>query len=244
MKRIFYLIISVFILFSCSNKAERYFRQAELLEAEDKLDEAISYLDMAIVEDSMYLPAYINRAVDKSILGNYSEAIADYTKAIEIDSTFILAFLNRGKNKCRQNYYLSAIEDYNTALRLKEYDDKLYQGAYISIHLDESFFGNNNERIPIPWNEPSIPEILYERAIAYYYIDSLQLALNDFNVCIRIGNKAETSAETSFYWVGDCYYWRGFILLGSEKEQACKDFQRAAFLGVTEAQEALKNNCY
>lgn len=61
-RHVFYLFILLFV--SCTNNAEKYFKEAELLENENKLEEAIKLLDKAIAEDENYLPAYLNRGVD------------------------------------------------------------------------------------------------------------------------------------------------------------------------------------
>jgi len=71
---------------SCNTKSsETYFTEATRLEEQDKLPGAIRLLDKSIERDSNYLPAYINRAVDKAMLGNYKAAIQDYDIVIGKD---------------------------------------------------------------------------------------------------------------------------------------------------------------
>ena len=53
----------------------------------------------SIDKDSDYLLSYLNRGVDKSMLGDYKGAIEDYNEVIKRDSNNTLALLIRGKNK-------------------------------------------------------------------------------------------------------------------------------------------------
>lgn len=234
------VVFSLFLLFSCTNKAEKYFKEAELLEQSDRLPEAINFLDKAIEEDENYLPAYINRGAYKSMLGDYRGAIQDYCIIIEKDSSNILSYHNRGKNKKRLGEYNKAISDFGKALSLKGYDGSA--GPVILIKIDNSLFETPSDKYLC--YEPTISEILYERSIAYFYLDSLSQALNDLNYCISKGNLSQTDKETDFMLVSDCYYWRGFIFLKmGHKEKGCEDLHKAAELSVPEAESEIEKYC-
>lgn len=237
-KHILPLFFFITMFPSCNiNKAEQYFNKAELLEEEGNLQEAIEMLDKAIVEDENYIAAYINRGSDKSLLGNYTDAITDYSIAIKIDSTNILAYLNRGKNKKRLSDDIGAINDFNKGLALKGYKDGLLTITFVG----NPFFNIDDGQTSI---EPTISEILYERGIAYFYTDSLQQALSDFNYCISKGNIPKTNREFEFEEVNDCYYWRGLVYLKSGyKEKGCEDLNIADNMGVPEAKEEIEKYC-
>ncbi|WP_419033899.1 tetratricopeptide repeat protein [Dysgonomonas gadei] len=238
-KQLFCLTIIVAIFFSCKpNKAQQYFNEAELLEQKGKTEEAIRLLDKAIAEDTNLIAAYINRGASKSMLKDYMGAIADYTAVIKIDSTYALAYLNRGKSKKRIENYNDAILDFNTALKLKGYGD------FITVtFVDNPFFHVDEDR---EYLEPTINEILYERGIAYFYIDSLKQAFSDFSFCISEGNIPQSNkrGEFEFNAVNDCYYWRGFVYLKlGYKDKGCKDLHKAAELGITEAIYEIERYC-
>lgn len=58
------------LLISCDLKsAPDYFNMASRLETQGDIKGAIKLLDQAIEKDPKYLPAYINRGVDKALLG-------------------------------------------------------------------------------------------------------------------------------------------------------------------------------
>lgn len=237
-KYIFLLFFLITIFSSCNtNKAEQYFNKAELLEEGGNLQEAIKMLDKAIAEDENYIAAYINRGVDKSLLADYAGAITDYSMAIKIDSTNILAYLNRGKNKKRLSDNIGAIDDFNKGLALKGYQNV---GLTI-VYIDNPFFNINDGKNYI---EPSIDEILYERGIAYFYLDSLLLAFSDFNYCISNNKTFQTSRNSNFEIVNDCYYWRGLVYLKlGYKEKGCEDLHDAASFGITEAIDDIQKYC-
>ena len=74
----------------------------------------------------------------------------------------------------------------------------------------------------------------FERAIAFYNIDSLKNSSNDFKYCIN-----------SNFMKADCYYYVGYIYVAkSQKEIACKYFYQANNLGDTAALTAIKKYCH
>ncbi len=219
--RQFSILLIFFISFiACDFKSSNdYFTDAEKLSGQEKYKEAIILLDKAIEKDNKFLGAYINRGADKSALGDYKSAIEDYKNALEIDPENTLAFYNIGNNYKRLKDYRTAIENYNNA-----FDTKGGQKIYLDlipnefINSDYDVYGH---------------QIHFERGIAYYYIDSLQKAVNDFRFSI---NKNYMTAE--------CYCWLGYIYQSSgQKDVACKNFKRAKELGDKDAAEELKKYC-
>jgi tetratricopeptide (TPR) repeat protein len=76
-------------------------------------------------------------------------------------------------------------------------------------------------------------EIKFERGIAYYRIDSLNKAFDDFNFSIQ-----------KSYLLPDSYYWRGLIYLSyNMKDEGCKDLNKAMELGDPDAKDLWDKNC-
>jgi tetratricopeptide (TPR) repeat protein len=194
--------------------------EAEKLEEKGQYQEAIPLLDKAIENDPEYLGAYINRGADKSALGDYQEAIKDYQKVIELDSNNTLALFNIGNNYKRLEDYSTAIKYYNKAFETKG-GGQLYLDYTPNDFVDLSTFD-------VPGHE-----IAYERGLAYYDLDSLQLSANDMQVCIQ----KNYMIKESHYMIGACYFKAG------QMEQACKEFEIAANMGDKDAQDMIRDNC-
>ena len=207
---------------SCDFKSSAdYNAEAEKLEQEGKYLEAIPLLDKAIKKDPNNIYALINRGVDKSILEDYQGSIEDYTKIIEIDSDNTLALLNRGKNKKRLEDYQGAIDDFEKAIKTKG-SEILYMDK-----VENSFIETGFEF------DIAMEEIRFERGIARYNIDSLNLAFEDFNFCLEKNFERSSSL-----------YWRGIIYIayGMNKE-GCTDLNEAQKLGDPDAQEMIDKYC-
>jgi len=196
-------------------------KEAEKLEAEGKYKEAIILLDQAIEKDPKNIYALLNRAVDKSILEDYTGALEDYSTIIGIDPDNTLAIFNRGKNKWRLEDFSGAIADFNKAIKTKG-------GEHLYIEKTENGLIDTGSEFDV-----LMEEIKFSRGLAYYDIDSMKLAFEDFSFCIQ---KNHETAES--------YYWRGAIYLYFEmKKEACKDLDKSDELGNEYAKTMLEENC-
>ena len=123
-----------------------------------KFNEAIENFTKLIEIDKLNSNAYVNRALAKQYLGQYSDAILDLNKATEINPKYALAYLNRGNNKQFMNEDRSAISDYSKALQIE------IEFAPPPIHT-YSYIG---------------------RGASYHKIKKYKLAINDFNEAIKL----------------------------------------------------------
>ena len=221
MKQITILLTITLFVTSCDFKtAQDYLNEADKFSAQEKYKEAIELLDKAIEKDAEYLGAYINRGADKSALGNYKDAIKDYKMVLKLDSKNTLALYNIGNNYKRLKNYKTAIEFYNQAL-----DTKGSQTLYLDLKPNDF----------IDLSEFDVPghEIHYERGIAYYNIDSLQRAFNDFKAAIQ-----------KDYMIAECHFWLGFIHLSTgQTDLACENLKKSKQLGDKDAEVELKKYC-
>ena len=211
-----YLFSTVLLLFliSCDLKsASDYFNMASRLETQGDIKGAIKLLDQAIEKDPKYLPAYINRGVDKALLGDYRSAIADYNSVIKIAPANTLALFNRAKNEERLQNYLAAIDDLGRAINSKG-------GENLTIDLRQDSPIENGAEYDVPSGE-----IRFERAFIFYKIGNLRKAYQDLNACI-----------SQNYQMCPCLRMRGSIYLAyGKKEQGMNDLREAVMLGDTAA---------
>ncbi len=211
-------LVLVQLLTGCKS-AEDYVWEADRLSEQGKYHEAIVLLDKAIAKNPQLVSAYINRGADKSATGQFLEAIRDYQSAVAIEADNTLALFNIGNNYKRLDSFETAIGYYDKAMATKG------DGIYVDWHPNR--FVN-----PDPSDVPGY-EIIFERAIAHYYNDSIRLAYNDLKTALESG-----------YMVADCYYWLGFVYLSyRDKILACESFQKSKVLGNTDALEEIKRYC-
>jgi tetratricopeptide (TPR) repeat protein len=221
--RHFLMAIIICLATACdSTSSADYHKEAAKLDRVGKYKEAIPLLNKAIEKDARNIRALLDRAVDYSELKDYKNAIGDYSAVIKIDSNNALAFLNRGKNRKRLNDFVGAITDFNHAIATKG-------GEMIYTNKVENNFIDNGFEYDV-----SMEEIKFERGIAFYNIDSLKRAFDDFNFCI-----------SKKFLLSDSYYWRGLILLNTTnlKKVACKDLNKSKELGNTDAEALIVKYC-
>lgn len=160
-------------------------------------------------------------AVDKSTIEDFKGAIDGYSKVIELDNDNGLAYLNRGKTKKRLEDYKGSIADFDKAIATKG-------GELLYMDKVENSFVETGFEFDV-----KMEEIKFERGIAYFRIDSLRKAFDDFNFSIQ-----------KSYLLPDSYYWRGLIYLNyNMKDKGCRDLSKAMELGDPDAKDLLDENC-
>lgn len=216
------VVFSFVLLTGCDfRSSDDYHRAANKLEQEGKFIEAIACLDKAIRKEPRNVEALLDRAVDKSILNDFKGAIDDYSRVCELDSGNGLAFLNRGKNKMRLKDYTGALVDFDKAITTKG-GEPLYIDKVENPSFETGFE-----------YDVKMEEIKFERGIAYYRIDSLKKAFEDFNFCVQ-----------KSYLLPDCYYWTGMIYLRYDMNpEGCRNLRKAVELGAPNAKEILDKYC-
>lgn len=180
---------------------------------------------------------YYDNGCDKVSRKDYAGAITDFSEAIKRDSGFIQAYENRGVAKFYLKDNAGAISDYNKALKINpdDYNTHARRGwAEFNIHEYVAAIADFTKALERSRDNAHYYNI---RGQAKYHLHDLEGAIPDFDRAIR-------------YWAGDkyqkstAYYWRGIIKIDlGQKESACSDLRKAADLGYTEANEALKKYC-
>jgi tetratricopeptide (TPR) repeat protein len=216
------IVIVLIIITGCDFKSsEEYHKEANAFEEQEKFREAIALLDKAIEKNQHNIRALLDRAVDRSIVNDYKGSIEDYSKVVEVDPNNTLAYFNRGKNKMRIEDHQGAIADFNKAISTKG-------GEYLYMEKVANSFADTGFEFDV-----RMESIRFERGIAWYTVDSVRLAFNDFSVAIQKN-----------YMLPDSYYWRGLIYLRfNMKREACSDFKVAKNFGHPDAQEMLATYC-
>ena len=217
------LILYLLIFLSCDFKsANSYYEDAYILEENGKYEEAIKLLDKAIAKNPKFLGAYINRGVDKSILGRKAEAIKDYNKVIEIDPENVLALFNKANN-------LHEIKKYNEAIGLYDKIMNLKGGEPLTINWTQNPYFKNEKA---DYDVNSF-DIIFRRAVSYYHIDKLNKSYEGFEISINNNYKV----KEAYFYLGGIYYAM------DEGDKACEYFKKSMKLGDYDAQEFYLKNC-
>ena len=221
MKELIPILTIILFLIGCDFKtAHDYLNEADKFSEKKKHKEAIKLLNKAVQKDPKYLGAYINRGADKPALGDYKGATEDYKNVLQIDPKNTMALFNIGNNYKRLDDFKTAVEYYD-----KAFDTKGGQTLYLDLtpndFIDSSEFDVLGH------------EIHYERGIAYYNIDSLKRAFDDFNAAIRQN-----------YMIAESNCWLGYIYVSTgQTDLAWEKFRKSKQLGEKDAEEELKKYC-
>lgn len=194
------------ILTGCSEKD--IVTQALTYDEQGNYEKAITYWSKAIDMNPHDARYYINRGADKHELEDYTGAIEDCNMALQIDSSLMYGYISRAGNKYALKDYEGALKDYNTALNIYLFRTKK---SRITLPSGTAIFPLKNPAITNDdlMEEPQyqMTQILIDRGQAYYQLDSLNLALNDFTACIE----GKFCLSFCFYWRACIYYKMGNI---------------------------------
>lgn len=217
-KILLFIIILAFV--GCTNKVDKLFNKAQILEQNGKYLEAINILDKVIELKPDFLGAYINRGADYAELGMYKKAIENYKQVIKLDPKNQLALFNIANNyQYKFNDYYEAIKYYDKALMFKKLNK-------LSIKI-------NNTDIQIQQFEIPENQIYFERGNAFYNIKQFENALFDF----KLSFKEQQDNPESTYMIGASLHMLG------RKNEACIEFKKAKNLGFELAKSEYKINC-
>ncbi len=173
-KRVEIKVIVLFFLFlifhapsvRAQTSSREYFRVAKYKMEHGDFQDALDFINSAIISDTTYMNAYLLRAEINYNLGHYQSTIKDIDKAFSIDPQ---------KSKYMSKYYL---------LRGK---------AYRKINDLEAAKKDVDKTITI---KEKNPEAYYERAKLYSRNKKYREALQDMNKAIELNpDKAEYFAE-------------------------------------------------
>ncbi|MFM5981397.1 MAG: tetratricopeptide repeat protein [Sphaerospermopsis kisseleviana] len=198
---------------------------------------AIEYLNLAIKMQNEFIAAYKNRCLANLEIEDYQQAITDCTQALNLDPKDSDAYLNRGLAKYRKGNYLDAIADFNQVIAIKPNDFRAYynrgivsaeQGNYSQAIIDYNLaltqINPNN-----PTDNVLLADIYNDRGLAYFQLQNLPEAMNNFNLAIRLNTDDERA-----------YFNRGCICGRSgDNMGAMQNFSQVIRLNPSNAQAYL-----
>ncbi len=228
MKQIFLFLLVLFSISSCKyNDENYYYEKAYQFEEKEQYEEAIIELNKAKIFNPKFDKAYLNRAIDKSIIGEYESAIGDLNAVIELKPNSIEPYVWRAEYKRMLERYEEAMKDVEKALSLKNTE---YNGTNIvgpkEYNHNKLFPKGDNYNIEMEF-------IVFERGATNYHLGNYSQALNDLEFSQQeISNPIST------------HYYMGLTLLElNELTKACEEFKIAYKLGETGVKEDIDKYC-
>jgi tetratricopeptide (TPR) repeat protein len=120
-----------------SNAKQDLFKKGLNKMADEELEDAIQYFDLALRLDPNFIDAWIKRGYCFFHLGNYSQAILSYDKALAVDPTNTEAWNLKALAYYRMKNYDKAIECVNRVIDLDPNDGMAWynKACYLSLAL-------------------------------------------------------------------------------------------------------------
>ncbi|MCF8229878.1 MAG: OmpA family protein [Bacteroidales bacterium] len=178
-------------LTTTSKKAARYYDRAERAYVENKLDKSREYLHRAIVEDSVFIEAWLllgDIYMDENKPGNAEEA---YRKAIGIDPEFFPhAWYFLGNIQLELKKYPQAEESFKSYLEFP--DLPAVTITRVQQKLEEIRFRAEAYRNPVPFNPVNLGDTINTPADEYINALSTDEQLLFFTRRIRIDENSRT----------------------------------------------------
>jgi len=216
------IILSLATFLSCSDRPDRLLEQAVQLDALERYTEAIVVYDKLLALDSTNTSVWIARAYDKGRIGNADGEMADLKQAVKVGAEHALPFFQLGITYSDRKQYAEAIEWFNKATLVKG------GGPIYMDMVDNDFIDRQEYLLDVP-----IVDIMFERGVAYYEVDSITNAHRDFTFCIESKHNLKES-----YYGRACTYLRADML-----KAACDDLKMAELYGSKAATELLEKYC-
>lgn len=153
---------------------------------DERFDEALDHLNVAIALAPGDFKAYNNRGLILTKKGYYREAIEEYNRAIALNPDNPVSYNNRGDAYREIGLSQSAYEDYGRAIRLNPY--------YAQAYINRGVFYGKNEQYDLALADfvtairinPTLPESYNNRGIVYQQKKLYDLAQSDFNQALKI----------------------------------------------------------
>jgi tetratricopeptide (TPR) repeat protein len=179
---------------------------------------AIADFSEVLELNPQYIPAYYNRGLARSFIGQVEEAIADYTQALEFFPEDIEAYNNRGILRSQLGDFEGAIDDYTEALDRNPNKVNAYYNRALAQVAVGDFPAARSDYDQAILLDPNYVDAYNNRGILRSQLGDFEGAIDDYTQAIR---RQPTLAEA--------YYNRGTASAAAGKrETALKDFQVAA----------------
>lgn len=214
--------------------AEAYKLRGDIHQKRKAFDTALEDYNKAEDLDPSDARLYVSRSALRISEGNYKGAIRDCERAIELDPTEADAFNNRAWALYLTDAGDAALKDAIKAVRLRPtHAEAMYLCGIIKGERYNEEEGLADLDAALQLN-PHLPGGVMSMAVLLYESQHYEKAVEKFNEVIASDT---TELAAAHYYRGQSYYEM------EDKENACKDFNKAARMGDKDAVFIKKNYC-
>lgn len=163
-----------------------YVKFAQKSLQQGKYDEAISYYNLAIKENSFNANIYLLRGICEYKKGDKKRALIDLSQAIELNNNYDLAYHWKGYIYQELGNYSEALVNYNQEIALNPSSFfAYYKRAFIYTKLNELFTALDDYNIASKINH-SFFQLFYNRGGIYYQLGDQESAIKDYNQVLKL----------------------------------------------------------
>jgi outer membrane protein OmpA-like peptidoglycan-associated protein len=152
-----------------SEKARKYYEQAEPLMFARKFDQAIAVLNKAVEKEPQYAEAYYRLGNIHELLQNDVKALENYARSVELKPNhkpFIAAYYALGNIAMRKGNYEQAKGYYESFIELKP--AKPAQFAEAKRNLANAMFAIEAKQHPLPFSPKPLSKAVNKFALQYF----------------------------------------------------------------------------
>jgi tetratricopeptide (TPR) repeat protein len=190
-------------------------------------------LTRAVMVDTSFIDAYIQRAAERIFSSNFAGAIADLDKAESFDNTRFDIYYSKAKVYTSALQFKDALPFFNKAISMYGYSAEIYNDrAYVRYRVKDynGALKDCNKAIRLV---PNFMSAYYNKGIIYLETGKPKIALAELDTTLALTN--------NFYFG---YFYRGMAKKAlHDMKGACADWQESVRLGFTMAQDTLNKYC-
>jgi tetratricopeptide (TPR) repeat protein len=169
---------------------------AEILNDQQKWNQAEQYINQAMVKDPNILDVHRVAAYIKESVGDYGEAIKEYKKAIEINPNLTFLYISVGLNYRVLQQFEMALEYFAKAANISEQLGLKDPVPYIAIgktysQMGEFFIASRNMEKALSYN-PYSPDVYGQLGITYFKAKNYEGSIAPLKCAIKGCSAAET----------------------------------------------------
>ena len=223
----------VIILAACSPSEEELLKAAKEKLDKNSYNEAIKYLDEAILINNTNEGSFNMRGVAYFQLEDYDRAIENFNTAISLDSNNYKPYYNRGNAHLNLKDYEKALIDYNKAIDILPNNADLYINRAIVLFELKQFEAS------VADNQFAI-KLSPGNYLPYLNNAKTYVQLGKFDQAEEL---LQPMAENNIN-IGEVYYWLAFVQINTGRNtMGCDNLIKAKNRGYQEAEEAIRKFC-
>jgi tetratricopeptide (TPR) repeat protein len=174
------------------------------------------------------------RGLVKYMLKDYMGAIQDYNEALAFNPNSVIEYCPRGNAKMRLGDYLGAYQDYNKSIDvIPIFSEAYFRRALVKDTLKDYEGAQVDYDKFREVSSEDITTFFHMGRDQYYYSKDRLVAIHYFDFAIDMNPRDDSS-----------YYYRGNSKFNlGNKSGACSDWKKAGELGITKADDLIKQYC-